>query len=90
MSGQVVAVAAEQRHRRVPVAVDEAGDQRVAVAVELVVAGLRRHVGAERDDDAVDGPQRRPRSPSSTTSVTQSASLTTLGQARGGARRGRR
>ena len=57
---EVVAVPAQQRHRRVAVPVHESGDQRVSVAGDLGVAGPGCHAGAQPDDDAVDGPQCHP------------------------------
>ena len=55
---QVVGVAAEQRHRRVRVAVDEAGHDRRAGAVDHLVAGARPSTsGPELGDRAVLDPQ---------------------------------
>ena len=50
-------MAAQQRHRRVPVAVDEPRCECEAVRVEEFVARLRLHVGTERGDQAVDAAQ---------------------------------
>ena len=50
---QVAAVAAEERHRGVGVAVDQRRDQRRAGGVDRLVAGLRGHLRAQRRDRAV-------------------------------------
>ena len=55
--GQVVGVAAEERHRGVGMAVDEAGDDEGAGAVDQLVAGRRPHAGPELGDRPVLDPQ---------------------------------